>query len=329
MADIALSTPAVSKKRAAAVRRGGFSNARFHGLTMLAVLIVLAIFGGVLLSLGIGAMPAIKAFGLSFVFSSAWNPVTEKFGALASIYGTLVTSVTAMVIAVPVGIGIAIFLTEICPRSLRRPIGIAIELLAGIPSIIFGIWGLFIFAPIFQSTVQPWLIDFFQDIPVLQDLFAGPPYGIGIFTASLILSIMIIPFISAVTRDVFEAVPTTLKEAAYAMGCTTWEVMWRVVLPFTRSGVMGGAMLALGRALGETMAVTFVIGNDHHIHTSLFSPGTTISATIANEFTEAVGALYHSALIELGLILFFTTFVVLASAQLMLYALERRAGVLS
>jgi phosphate transport system permease protein len=296
---------------------------------MFAAIVVLAIFAGVLLSLGIGAMPSIKVFGLPFIWTEAWNPVTEKFGALASVYGTLVTSVTAMFIAVPVGIGIAIFLTEICPRSLRRPIGIAIELLAGIPSIIFGIWGLFSFAPAFQSTAQPWLIEFFSDFPVLQDLFAGPPYGIGIFTASLILSIMILPFISAVTRDVFETVPSTLKEAAYAMGCTTWEVMWRVVLPFARSGVVGGAMLALGRALGETMAVTFVIGNAHHIHTSLFSPGTTISATIANEFTEAVGDLYLSSLIEMGLILFFITFVVLACAQLMLRALEQRAGGLS
>jgi phosphate transport system permease protein len=319
----------VSEKRAAAVRRGGFSNARFHGLTLFASFIVLAIFAGVILSLGIGAMPAIKAFGLPFIWTEAWNPVTEKFGALASVYGTLVTSVTAMLIAVPIGIGIAIFLTEICPRSLRRPIGIAIELLAGIPSIIFGIWGLFTFAPAFQASVQPWLIELFANIPVLQDLFAGPPYGIGIFTASLILSIMILPFISAVTRDVFETVPPTLKEAAYAMGCTTWEVMWRVVLPFARSGVVGGAMLALGRALGETMAVTFVIGNAHHIKTSLFAPGTTISATIANEFTEAVGDLYLSSLIEMGLILFFITFVVLACAQLMLRALEQRAGGLS
>ncbi len=273
-----------------------------------------------------GAMPAINAFGWSFITSEAWNPVTEKFGALASIYGTLVTSFTAMVIAVPIGIGIAIFLTEICPRSLRRPIGIAIELLAGIPSIIFGIWGLFTFAPWFQSALQPWLIDVFQDVPGLQIFFAGPPYGIGIFTASLILSIMILPFISAVTRDVFETVPPTLKEAAYAMGCTTWEVMWRVVLPFARTGVVGGAMLALGRALGETMAVTFVIGNAHHIQSSFFAPGTTISATIANEFTEAVGDLYTSSLIEMGLILFFITFIVLASAQLMLRALEKRAG---
>ena len=319
----------VTEKRAAAVRRGGFRDARFRIVTWSASLIVIAIFAGVLASLGIGAMPAIKAFGLPFVTTEAWNPVTEKFGALASVYGTVVTSFIAMLVAVPVGIGIAIFLTEICPRPLRRPIGIAIELLAGIPSIIYGIWGLFVFAPEFQQTVQPWLIDFFANIPVLQDLFAGPPYGIGIFTAAMILSIMILPFISAVTRDVFETVPTTLKEAAYAMGCTTWEVMWRVVLPFARTGVVGGAMLALGRALGETMAVTFVIGNAHHIQKSLFAPGTTISATIANEFTEAVGDLYLSSLIEMGLILFFITFVVLASAQLMLGALERRAGGIS
>jgi phosphate transport system permease protein len=201
--------------------------------------------------------------------------------------------------------------------------------LAGIPSIVYGIWGLFVFAPIFQTTLEPWLIDICADVPVLQDIFAGPPYGIGIFAASFILSIMILPFISAVTRDVFDTVPSTLKESAFAMGCTTWEVVWRVVLPFSRAGVVGGAMLALGRALGETMAVTFVIGNDHHIHTSLLQPGTTISAMIANEFTEAVGDLYHASLIEAGLILFFISFVVLASAQLMLRALERRAGGLS
>lgn len=326
MADIALTESRAAEKRATAVRRGGSRDKRFHGLTLFASVLVLAIFAGVIASLVAGAMPSIQAYGLPFVYTQAWNPVTEKFGALASVYGTLVTSVVAMFIAVPVGIGIAIFLTEICPRSLRRPIGIAIELLAGIPSIIFGIWGLFVFAPAFQSMLQPWLIEAVSGIPVLQDLFAGPPYGIGIFTASFILSIMILPFISAVTRDVFETVPSTLKEAAYALGCTTWEVMWRVVLPFSRAGVVGGAMLALGRALGETMAVTFVIGNAHHILPSLFAPGTTISATIANEFTEAVGDLYRSSLVEMGLILFVITFVVLASAQLMLRALEKRAG---
>jgi phosphate transport system permease protein len=231
-----------------------------------------------------------------------------------------------MLVAVPLGIGIAIFLTELCPRSLKRPIGIAIELLAGIPSIIYGIWGLFIFAPFFQANVEPWIISVFGNVPILQDVFAGPPYGIGIFTASLILSIMILPFMSAVSRDVFETVPPMLKEAAYGVGCTTWEVMWRIVLPFSRSGVVGGAMLALGRALGETMAVTFVIGNDPHIHESLLAPGTTISAAIANEFTEALGDKYVSSLIGLGLILFAITFIVLACAQLMLRSLDRRSG---
>ncbi len=326
MTEIALSNTAHLEKKAAAVKRGGSKDLRFRSLTWFASVGVVAIFAGVIASLLIGAMPAINAYGFSFVYSSAWNPVTEKFGALAAIYGTLVTSFLAMLLAVPVGIGIAIFLTEICPRPLRRPIGIAIELLAGIPSIVYGIWGLFVFAPAFQQNLQPWLIDAFADVPGLQDLFAGPPYGIGIFTASFILSIMILPFISSVTRDVFETVPATLKEAAYAMGCTTSEVMWRVVLPFSRSGVVGGAMLALGRALGETMAVTFVIGNAHHILPSLFAPGTTISATIANEFTEAVGDLYRASQIEMGLILFVITFIVLASAQLMLRALERRAG---
>jgi phosphate transport system permease protein len=238
----------------------------------------------------------------------------------------VVTSVLAMLLAVPIGIGVAIFLTELCPRPLRRPIGIAIELLAGIPSIIYGIWGLFVFAPWFQAHVQQPIIDATDGIPLIGTLFGGAPYGIGVFTASLIISIMILPFISAVTRDVFETVPAMLKEATYGLGCTTWEVMWRVVLPYARSGVMGGAMLALGRALGETMAVTFVIGNAHTIDSSLFAPGTTISATIANEFTEATTTLYSSSLIFLGLILFFITFIVLACAQLMLRSLERQAG---
>ncbi|HEY0282744.1 MAG TPA: phosphate ABC transporter permease subunit PstC, partial [Rhizomicrobium sp.] len=315
-----------TEKKTIAVKRGGSRDVRFHGVTLIASVAVLVIFAGVIAALLVGAMPSIKAFGLPFIYTDAWNPVTEKFGAQAPIFGTLITSFLAMLLAVPVGIGIAIFLTEICPRHLRRPIGIAIELLAGIPSIIYGIWGLFVFAPLFQRGLQPWLIDFFANIPVLKSLFAGPPYGIGIFTAAIILSIMVLPFISAVTRDVFETVPSTLKEAAYAVGCTTWEVMWRVVLPFARPGVVGGAMLALGRALGETMAVTFVIGNAHHIRESLFSPGTSISAVIANEFTEAVGELYTASLFELGLILFCITFIVLASAQLMLRALERRAG---
>ncbi|HEX4533238.1 MAG TPA: phosphate ABC transporter permease subunit PstC [Rhizomicrobium sp.] len=295
-------------------------------MTLAAALLVVLIFIGIMIALVNGAWPALHAFGFGFLTTSVWNPVTEKFGAWAAIYGTVVSSFLAMLIAVPLGIGVAIFLTELCPRSLRRPVGIAIELLAGIPSIIYGIWGLFIFAPFFQTNVQPWLIEAFANVPILQDLFAGPPYGIGMFTAALILSIMILPFISAVTRDVFETVPAILKEAAYGLGCTTWEVMWRIVLPFARPGVVGGAMLALGRALGETMAVTFVIGNAHHINASLFAPATTISATIANEFTEALGDLYVSSLFAIGLVLFGITFIVLAVAQIMLKSLERRAG---
>ena len=326
MVEIALTDTATTANRAHVVRKFGYRDTRFRWLTGFAALLVVLIFAGVITALIDGSLPAIKEFGFSFLSSDVWNPVTEKYGALASIYGTLVTSALAMIIAVPVGIGIAIFLTEICPRPLRRPIGIAIELLAGIPSIIYGIWGLFVFAPAFQASVQPWIIEATANIPLLKDLFGGAPYGIGMFTASLILSIMILPFISAVTRDVFETVPTVLKEAAYGLGCTTWEVMWRVVLPFARTGVVGGAMLALGRALGETMAVTFVIGNAHNIEASLFAPGTTISASIANEFSEATTPMYQSALIELGLILFFITFIVLAGAQLMLRALEARTG---
>jgi phosphate transport system permease protein len=225
-----------------------------------------------------------------------------------------------------VSLGIAIFLTEICPERLRRTIGISIELLAGIPSIIYGIWGLFVFAPWFQVHVQPLMIDTFANIPVLNQLFAGPPYGIGLLTAGLILAVMVLPFIASITREVFDTVPPVLKEAAYGIGCTRWEVMRRVVIPYTRVGIIGGVMLGLGRALGETMAVTFVIGNAHRIATSIMAPGTTISASIANEFTEAVGDLYTSSLIALGLILFLITFVVLAFARLMLMRIERKAG---
>ncbi|HTT96402.1 MAG TPA: phosphate ABC transporter permease subunit PstC, partial [Rhizomicrobium sp.] len=303
MADIALTEnfATAGTERAAVVRRFASRDARFRWLTGLSAALVVVIFAGVISSLIVGSVLSMQKFGFGFITSNVWDPVKEEFGAAAAIYGTLVTSALAMLIAVPVGIGIAIFLTEICPRSLRRPIGIAIELLAGIPSIIYGIWGLFVFAPAFQQSVQPWLIDATANIPLLKDLFGGAPYGIGMFTASLILSIMVLPFISAVTRDVFETVPTVLKEAAYGLGCTTWEVMWRVVLPFSRTGVVGGSMLALGRALGETMAVTFVIGNAHNIETSLFAPGTTISATIANEFSEATTPMYQSAIIEVGL----------------------------
>jgi phosphate transport system permease protein len=312
--------------RAKALDRLRFRDAAFRNLTRGAAMGVLVILGGVILSLLIGSLPALRAFGPSFLIEEQWNPVTERFGALAPIYGTLVTSFIAMLIAVPVGLLIAVFLTEICPLWLRRPIGTAIELLAGIPSIIYGIWGLFVFAPFLQQTLQPFLIAVFGDIPVLSSLFGGPPYGIGVLTAGLILAIMVLPFITSISRDVFNAVPPVLKEAAYGVGCTTWEVVRHVVLPYARVGVIGGIMLGLGRALGETMAVTFVIGNAHRISASILAPGTTISATIANEFTEAVGDLYTSALIALGLILFAITFIVLAAARYMLARIERRLG---
>jgi len=328
MADIALTEnlTALNATRATALRRFTRSDAIFRVLTRSSAWLVLLVFIGIMATLIISSWLAFSLFGFSFLTSSVWNPVTEKYGALPAIYGTLVSSAIAMVIAVPLGIGVAIFLTEICPRSLKRTIGIAIELLAGVPSIIYGIWGLFVFAPFFQTHIQQHVIDAFANVPVLQDLFAGPPYGIGLFTAGIVLAIMILPFIASVTRDVFETVPPMLKEAAYGTGCTTWEVMWRIVLPFTQSGVVGGCMLALGRALGETMAVTFVIGNAHRIDPSIFAPATTISATIANEFAEALGDVYPSAIIACGLILMGLTFTVLAAAQLMLRGFERRAG---
>jgi len=312
--------------RAAVIDRLRRSDTVFRHLTKSAAIAVLLLLGGVIVALIVGALPALQTFGLEFLTGQRWNPVTEKFGALAPIYGTVVTSLIAMLIAVPVGLFIAVFLTEICPLWLRRPIGIAIELLAGIPSIIYGIWGLFVFAPFMQTTVQPFLISVFGDVPVLSAIFAGPPYGIGVLTASLILAIMVLPFITSISRDVFDAVPPVLKEAAYGMGATTWEVVRYVVLPYARVGVIGGVMLGLGRALGETMAVTFVIGNAHKISASVLAPGTTISATIANEFTEAVGDLYTSSLIALGLILFVITFIVLALARYMLARIERRLG---
>jgi phosphate transport system permease protein len=314
------------RSRAAVLRRLRMGDTAFRYLTRSAAIAVLLLLGGVIVALFIGAMPALEAFGFNFLFEQRWNPVTEKFGALAPIYGTLVTSAIAMLIAVPAGLMIAVFLTELCPQWLRRPIGTAIELLAGIPSIIYGIWGLFVFAPFLQQTLQPFLIATFGSVPLLSTLFEGPPYGIGVLTASLILAIMVLPFITAISRDVFDAVPPVLKEAAYGMGATTWEVVRYVVLPYTRVGVIGGVMLGLGRALGETMAVTFVIGNAHKISASVIAPGTTISATIANEFTEAVGDLYTSSLIALGLILFLITFIVLAIARYLLLRIERRIG---
>src|SRR5438132_2574873 len=328
--DVALRADAVEtyavETRAKALNQLRLADIVFRALTRAAAIGVLIILGGVIIPLIDGSLPALRAFGLNFLVEERWNPVTEKFGALAPIYGTLVTSFIAMLIAVPVGLLIAVFLTELCPKWLRRPIGIAIELLAGIPSIIYGIWGLFVFAPFLQETLQPFLIAVFGNIPVLSTLFAGPPYGIGILTAGLILAIMVLPFVTSISRDVFDAVPPVLKEAAYGLGCTTWEVARYVVLPYTRVGVSGCILVGLGRPLGETLAVTFVIGNAHRISASILAPGTTISATIANEFTEAVGDLYTSALIALGLVLFLITFIVLAAARFMLARIERRVG---
>ncbi len=298
----------------------------FHGTTWFFAMLVLAILGGVIVSLLDGAIPAFRTFGWNFLVTSNWNPVTEKFGALPAIYGTLVTSAIAMVVAVPIAFGITIFITELCPPWLKRSLSTAIELLAAVPSIIYGIWGLFVFAPFLQETLQPLLIETLGEIPVIGALFDGPPLGIGILTAGLILAIMVLPFISAVMRDVFETVPPMLKESAYGLGCTTWEVVWNVVLPFTRVGVIGAVMLGLGRALGETMAVTFVIGNAHRIKASLLAPGTTISATLANEFTEATGEAYISTLFAIGFILFVITLMVLVVAKLMLMRLQKQAG---
>ncbi|MGH8140182.1 MAG: phosphate ABC transporter permease subunit PstC [Steroidobacteraceae bacterium] len=297
----------------------------FRAATLVAALIVLALLGGVAVSLLKGSWPAFSQFKFGFLTREIWNPVTDQFGALAAVYGTLITSLIAMLIAIPISFGIAIFLTELSPPWLKRPVGVAIELLAAVPSIIFGICGLFVLAPILQRHVQPWLIDWLGPLPLIGRLFQGPPFGIGILTASIVLAIMVLPFISAVMRDVFETVPDVLKESGYGLGATTWEVIWKVVLPYTRSGVVGGIMLGLGRALGETMAVTFVIGNAHRISPSLLAPGTTISASIANEFTEAVGTLYTSSLVALGALLFLITFSVIAAARFMLLRLDRRA----
>jgi phosphate transport system permease protein len=288
--------------------------------------LVLALLVGIIVSLVLGSLPALQAFGLRFLVNSHWNPVTEDFGALVPMVGTLVTSFIALVIGIPVSFGIALFLTELSPVWLRRPLGTAIELLAAIPSIIYGMWGLFVFAPVFATYVQPALTATLGKIPLAGVLFQGPSIGIGVLTAGVILAVMVIPFIASVMRDVFEIVPAVLKESAYALGSTTWEVVWNVVLPYTKVGVVGGVMLGLGRALGETMAVTFVIGNAHRLTSSLMLPGNSIASTLANEFTEAVGDLYYSSLIELGLILFLITFVVLACSKLLLMRLAKQEG---
>lgn len=312
--------------RDARLKRQNLLDVLFRNITRASAFAVLALLASIIALLVSASMPSIQAFGFDFFFSSKWNPVTEEFGALVPIVGTLTTAGIALLIAIPVSFGIALFLTELSPRWLRRPLGIAVELLAGIPSIIYGMWGLFIFAPLFADHVEPWISAHIGKLPLLGPFFSGPSMGIGVLTAGIILAIMVIPFIASVMRDVFDVVPTMLKESAYGLGATTWEVMWNVVLPYTKVGVVGGIMLGLGRALGETMAVTFVIGNAHELSQSLLNPGNSISSALANEFTEAVGDLYTSSLVELGLILFFITFVVLSFARYLLYTLAKQEG---
>ena len=298
----------------------------FVNSTRFFALLVLLILGGILVSLIYGAMPSIQKFGFSFLTSSNWDVVAGEYGALAAIYGTLLTSVIALLIATPVSFGIAIFLTELCPAFLKKPLGTCIELLAGIPSIIYGMWGLFVFAPIFATHIQPLLTKTLGQIPVLDKFFAGVPMGIGILAAGLILAIMIIPFIASVMRDVFEVTPAMLKESAYGLGSTRWEVIRHVVLPYTKSGVVGGVILGLGRALGETMAVTFIIGNIFNLSLDLFGSGVSITSALANEFAEAVDPLHVSSLLFLGLILFVITFMVLCLSKLMLIQMQRHEG---
>lgn len=301
-------------------------DAAFRNLTRFFAFLVFSLLGAILLSLLAGSALSLERFGIGFLWNDNWDPVQEEFGALVPIAGTLATSAIALAIAIPVSFGIAVFLTELSPVWLRRPLGTAVEMLAAIPSIIYGMWGLFVFAPVFQEHVQPHLVDTLGQVPGAGALFAGPPMGIGMLTAGFILAVMVIPFIAAVMRDVFELVPAMLKESSYALGSTTWEVVWKIVLPFTRVGVVGGIMLGLGRALGETMAVTFVIGNAHRLSPSLMAPGNSIASALANEFTEAVGDLYTSALIELGLILFLITTLVLALSKVLLMRLARQEG---
>lgn len=298
----------------------------FVNMTRLFALLVLISLGGIMLSLIIGAWPSIKEYGFGFYTSSNWSTVKDNYGALAPIYGTLVTSFIAILIAVPVSFGIAIFLTELCPEFLRKPLGMAIELLAGIPSIIYGMWGFFVLAPLFAKYVQPFIIKVFGSVPMIGSLFGGPPLGIGVFTASLILAIMIIPFIAATMRDVFAVVPDLLKESAYGLGATKWEVMYKVILPYTKVGVVGGIILGLGRALGETMAVTFLIGNTYNVNGNLFGSGVSITSALANDFAEASSELHAASLLHLGLILFVITFVVLTLSKLMLSRMDKKAG---
>ncbi len=308
-------------------RSGPLADRLFALLAKGAALLTLGLLMAILITLLIGAWPAIKEFGPGFLTSAVWDPVQNKYGGLVMIYGTVVTSLIALLIAVPVSFGIALFLTELSPAWLKRPLGIAVELLAAIPSIVYGMWGLLVFAPILSRYVQQPLQGWFADVPVLGALFSGPPVGIGILSAGIILAIMIIPFIAAVMRDVFEVTPPMLKESAYGLGSTTWEVVSKVVLPYTKTGVVGGIMLGLGRALGETMAVTFVIGNMNQLNSiSIFQAANSITSALANEFAEAGPGLHQASLIYLGLVLFFITFVVLTFSKLMLNRLEKAEG---
>ncbi|MEI7445941.1 MAG: phosphate ABC transporter permease subunit PstC [Burkholderiales bacterium] len=314
-------SPSAEAELATRVAAFGRADRFFEAITFLFAALVLLALAGLLLSLIIQAWPAFEKFGAGFLYGTTWSPSDDEYGAVIAIYGTIVTSAIALFFAVPISFGIALFLTETCPLWLRRPLGTAIELLAGVPSIIYGIWGLFVFAPLFQEWVQPILVA--TGLPI----FSGPPLGIGIFTAGLVLALMVVPFTASVMRDVFETVPPVLKESAYGLGCTTWEVVRHVVLPYTRVGVIGGVMLGLGRALGETMAVTFVIGNANRLASSLFAPGNSIASTLANEFAEADPVLHVPSLFALGLLLFVITVIVLALARWLTARGTRKAGI--
>jgi len=325
--DAVLQGGALSSKAVGIAKRQHLMDVGFKYLTQFFALSVLFALLGIIASLVFNAAPALSKFGFGFFTTVEWDIINGEFGGLIAIYGTVITSVIALIIAVPLSFGIAVFLTEICPKSLRRTLGTAIEILAAVPSIIYGMFGLFIFAPLFAEYVQPALAGTLGQIPGLGILFSGAFNGIGILCAGLILAMMILPFIASVMRDVFEIVPPVLKESAYGIGCTTWEVVRNVVLPYTKTGVIGGIMLGLGRALGETMAVTFVIGNAHKLTASLFAPGNSIASTLANEFGEAEVGAHYSSLFALGLALFAITFIVLAIAKIMLMRMEKNQGV--
>ena len=320
---VATGEPSPPGTRAAAAR---WQDVLFESTTRFFAVMVLVLLVAIIVELAIHAAPAMRKFGLGFFVTNVWNPVTLQFGALAPIYGTLVTSAIALLIGVPVSFGIALFLTEMCPAFLKRPLGTAVELLAAIPSIIYGMWGLFVFAPFFGDYIQPVLSQTIGQVWIIGPLFQGAPNGIGVLSAGVILAVMVVPFIASVMRDVFEIVPPVLKESAYGLGCTTWEVVWNIVLPYTRIGVVGGIMLGLGRALGETMAVTFVIGNAYRIHASLFEPGNSIASALANEFNEAADPVHRASLIALGLVLFVLTLIVLAFSRYLIARMARGEG---